>query len=835
MNKMIITRLMLVNYKRFLNGITKFVFTPDESTMLQLILGTNGSGKSSLLYELWPLPGLPDDFGVNGIKELCIDYNGREYQLISTFEGKPSHQFIMNGTDLNDGGKIEMFRALAEEHFGVTNELRSLALEKEVLSTMSPSRRRYWFVKLADTDFNYAIRVYNALKDAHRDAQGMIKRLNKRLVDETAKLVEKSVVDEMTAETKEIKLLINEIYDMRNAQARRVDEVLADVEELDSLLNQNCLEIDRFNVSSIEASGYSSREEVVERRDAVKLEIHGVQQISQHLFTDHSRIKKKYDLLIKAGTESITELEEKKSKALDTIAFEEMYISMKNVAITSDPQQLKDALVSMYQDLIDRLTALKPNDGYYSRSKVNEYEERVNDLIAQYSPLQARISRLNEDIEHRRDHVKQDSIVCPSCSHSWTLKASENDLKKADEMLLQLKEAANKINEEIKEKNAYIKEYGEYAVSYRSVAMTMKSAPILANYFNEITQNNRLALYPGSVSSDLYTALSDLEHHIEIDKNRKLIAHLTEQIDLKKNLDADTIENIEKDLRHIELTMNTQTQLLNSLQSELNMTETLIRQYDAINKLNTQLLNNTEMRSKHAKEYLYSRYQELLWQLIMALQTNLARKEDALAQINSQQQIVDEIIKQSTEAEMNERIAKAAHIALSPTNGAIAEGLQKSVGAFLMKMNRVINSIWSYPLELQPFSMADGNTEMDYKFPFIRNKEGKPYKDIVEGSESMIDIFNFAFRLCALRQLGLEHLPLFLDEFESAYDDTHREKAVYFVKKLLDEQAYGQIFMVSHYESNHGALSNLAQTCVLSKDNLMLPTNIVFNEHVLLS
>jgi hypothetical protein len=263
--------------------------------------------------------------------------------------------------------------------------------------------------------------------------------------------------------------------------------------------------------------------------------------------------------------------------------------------------------------------------------------------------------------------------------------------------------------------------------------------------------------------------------------------------------------------------------------------ENLIAAYDRNAKLNEQLLNNTQMQSKYAKDYIYSRYQELLWHLIMSLQTQLARKEDALNAATQQQLVVDELMRQLEEAHMNERISKAAHIALSPTNGAIAEGLHRFINVFVTRMNKIVGSVWSYPLELLPFTMEDGTAEMDYKFPFWKNRSGKPNKDVDEGSESMLAIFNFSFRTCALRQLGLGHLPLFLDEFEAAFDDTHRQSAIYFVKKLLDEQAYGQIYMVSHYESNHGALSNLAQTCVLSKENVLLPTNIVYNEHVLIS
>jgi hypothetical protein len=49
MKRMIIKRLELANYKRMsLAGIVRFVFTPDDQYALQTILGTNGSGKSSL-------------------------------------------------------------------------------------------------------------------------------------------------------------------------------------------------------------------------------------------------------------------------------------------------------------------------------------------------------------------------------------------------------------------------------------------------------------------------------------------------------------------------------------------------------------------------------------------------------------------------------------------------------------------------------------------------------------------------------------------------------------------------------------------------------------------
>ena len=836
MSKLFISRLLLVNYKRMsLAGFTRFEFTPDETYVLQQVLGTNGSGKSSLMHQLWFLPSNENDFGVNGRCEIEGYYEGRFYQLVSTFEGKPHYSFKVDGVEKNEGGKIGMCLSLCEEHLKVTPEIRALALGKERLTNMGPARRRYWLVKLADTDFTYALGVYNKLKEAHRDAQGSIKRLNQRLITEKAKLADPSVIDQLNTEVRDIKELINEIYGLRNAEAKKGSEVLEVLESNYHDLDRYGNEIDRLDTEVISTSGFDSESDMADRRDAVKMEIHVAQQLQQHLFTDHNRIKKKYDVLIKAGTESLVELQDRLERAQVAITYEESFIAMKNVAIDTDPAQMASTLKDIYNELYDRISSLPSNKDLFTREKQAISEKRHYELHVEAEKLRHRIAKLSVDLEHARDHIQKDSITCPKCEHSWTTRASEEDIRKAEGALIKLKDDFIEIAKKIEEEAKYLKEYSEYAESYRTVITMMRSTPILRNYFNEICQNNRLIQYPGSVAAELYTIQSDLEHHVEIAKQKKIVAATTEQIELKKNLDADTLESLEKDLDRLEEAMSIQTKKLGDLNAELKEIEYLIQKHDRIVTLHGNILNSYHVQQEHLQGYVYSRYQEALWEIIMMLQTQLARKEDALAQLTNQQNIVAEIEYQLNEAIMNERVSKMAHMALSPTSGAIAEGLHRFVNVFTARMNRVINSIWSYPLHLQPFVMEDGQADLDYKFPFTTNNDSKPKKDVVEGSESMIDIFDFSFRFCALRQLGLGHLPLFLDEFESAFDDVHREKAVYFIKKMLDEQAFGQIFMISHYESNHGALTGLAQTCVLSKDNLLLSSDIVTNEHVSMS
>ena len=99
-----ITKLILQDYNRMKsNNYSKIEYTPSDN--VQIILGTNGYGKSSLLYELSPLPAdLNKHYGDNGYKEIHISHNNMEYVCISD-KSKGKHSFKINdGEEMNGGG-----------------------------------------------------------------------------------------------------------------------------------------------------------------------------------------------------------------------------------------------------------------------------------------------------------------------------------------------------------------------------------------------------------------------------------------------------------------------------------------------------------------------------------------------------------------------------------------------------------------------------------------------------------------------------------------------------------------------------------------------------------
>ena len=162
-----IISLTLIGYRNFkLRQIHHFHYRPTLKT--QLILGTNGSGKSSILKELSPLPAHHSDFEKEGRKEIEISHNGKHYLLQSLFgqEGN-RYPFIIDGENLNPGFTVTVYKELVKEHFNYTPEVHSLLIGSIRFPTMSINDRRNWFMKISDTDYTYALKYYQKLKKVY--------------------------------------------------------------------------------------------------------------------------------------------------------------------------------------------------------------------------------------------------------------------------------------------------------------------------------------------------------------------------------------------------------------------------------------------------------------------------------------------------------------------------------------------------------------------------------------------------------------------------------------------------------------------------------------------
>jgi hypothetical protein len=169
---------------------------------------------------------------------------------------------------------------------------------------------------------------------------------------------------------------------------------------------------------------------------------------------------------------------------------------------------------------------------------------------------------------------------------------------------------------------------------------------------------------------------------------------------------------------------------------------------------------------------------------------------------------------------------------LSPKDGLLAERMTDDIGSLVMRLNRMIESVWGYKMYVKPCINRTGN--IDYKFPLVVDtpKGIRERSDVADGSSAQISIINQAFRFLVYKRLGLEGHPLYLDELGANFDEVHRKNLIDILGDVFEDPTYGQVFLISHYvETAMG--STLGEFIVTDARNITVPDT--YNEHVVVS
>jgi hypothetical protein len=132
-------------------------------------------------------------------------------------------------------------------------------------------------------------------------------------------------------------------------------------------------------------------------------------------------------------------------------------------------------------------------------------------------------------------------------------------------------------------------------------------------------------------------------------------------------------------------------------------------------------------------------------------------------------------------------------------------------------MNYIINSIWSYDLEIKACDLENG--DLDYKFPVISDSRGFT-EDVGLTSSSMKEVIDLAFKIVTMKYSGMEDYPLFLDEFGRTMDMSHRVRA-YSAIDNVSSGIFSQVFIVSHFSGVYNRFSD-SDTIVLDSKNISI-------------
>jgi energy-coupling factor transporter ATP-binding protein EcfA2/uncharacterized protein YajQ (UPF0234 family) len=825
---MLINSLELVGYKRIaLNGHTRFMIRPAER--IQLILGTNGSGKSSLVKELTPLPAEPKEYSKDGSKTITITHRGNTFVLKSWFSEGNKHSFLKNGQELNDGHTITVQRKLVMTEFGVNDDIHELLRNAIRFHTMGPTDRRKWFTMLSDVDYTYAIGLFMRLKEAATVTSGALKMAKNKLVAETSKIVTE---EEERKLSQEVETLIGEIERLQRQRAplpRPVSSFMTEQEEILSELYTISDNLLRHRTSFFGWKGYDSVEQITEDIDTTKQEIAATEALLNKAVEEHGKLKEKQDLLKKTGAQGVDALLRRLHLAQET---RNKLLSARVLGLEGfSASQAAAALESVYGVLFACFSEIPSNeDRRFSQTKNNENRQKVlerRDLILQ---KEKEIAHFAGKKQHMESHKQAGNIECPKCHHLWVVGYDPEVIQKYDAAIESRGEEITKLKAEIKALEEEMEAFQTYLNLYMDFNRCVKNWPALQPFWDHLLHHEMVIKTPRVALMQLDLLKQDLVQELAAERQEREIADIKELIKQAEQLGDANLNEVTESLVKVTGTVEELTGKLNRLNKHLQQTMAYRRQMSDVQSTGQRLEQMIGQAEDATKELVEMLRREAIQNAINALQLSLAHKNSALQEMKLQKGIIAELEKTIAQYALRDETLKLMVKEMSPTDGLIAEGLLGFIRRFVREMNHLIKKIWAYPLEIQPCGVAtDRGAELDYKFPLMVQDRANIRDDVKNGSSGMQEVVDLAFKVVAMKYLGLGEAPLLLDEFGASFDLEHRTAASSCIKNLMDTQHFSQLYMISHYESGYGSFTN-AQTCVLDARNITVPS--VYNQHV---
>lgn len=826
----------LVGFKRMqLNQVASFKMTMSE--LVQLILGTNGSGKSSLLAELTPLPADPSAYTKEGSKTIRIMHRGHHYVLKSWFSPSQKHSFEKDGEPLNgtEGGTVTVQKELVKQEFGITGDVHELLTGLLKFTQMSPIERRRWFTRLSDTNYDYALAVFQKLKDRLRDTSGFVKTAKRRLVAEQSKVISTAEEEKLTQEVQAISHELNLLQSQRAPVERASVSYAADFEhgahELERLAHR-ALQLRPSRPAFVRIDSF---EDILAAIDEHRRDIAVQQELINKAMAEHNKIEETIGVLRRTGAEGVASL---RTRRMQLLSEGVQVLDRRRLKLTLEeqvnPGMALQALESITMQLTEIFTVLPDNeDRRFSSQLLDVTQQNLRLSKDRRGQLTVQLLQLGGKRQHMQVHKNADQVQCPACAHRWHLGYSEGEEQSLAVKIDELEQQIKQLDEEIGDLELRIKEINDYAELYRSYIRITQGFTVLRPLWSHLADQGYVLRSPKMVPQVIEHFRGDLALEVIAHGLQLQIGEVDSLIRDAEHVGDASLTEQQLKLEEVAFRIEEHTARLNRAQerlSELNTYRLRVLELQELGSKIEQLLASLEKATKDRVEQLR---REILNNVIRHLQIQLGRKEETLATVTLQKGIIADLENSIAQMEIQEEAAKLLVQELSPTQGLIAEGLMGFIRTFVAQMNNIIRKVWTYPLVVRDCGqVGEDGAELDYKFPLMVDTPDNVSKDVSESSEGQREIVNLAFMVTAMQFLGLAESPLYLDEFGAHFDEAHRPAASAMIKTLMEQRPFTQLFMISHYEAQHGAHTN-AEICVIDASNITVPGE--YNRHVVIT
>ena len=438
-----ISKIKLRNFKKFNMSNIKYLEI-DINSDIVIILGTNGSGKSSLLHELVPTAVNKSNFNKYGLKELTIQDGNNTYILLSDFTSKKPYEFIVNNSNINDSYNFNNQKELIKEHLGIDDTLKTLLLCSYKFTSMTNSQRKELLNKLNPYNLTYLTGLIKRVSKHIRKLKNNISLLNERRGEISSKLISKDTleelhndIDKLTNKIKNLDIIATLIQkEIKHVEDEKVHEVskekinklLSEIESIQNLL------IKTFYYKEADVS-FTKRSKEETYDNITKLNI---------TITDLEKELKEIEKIINADKDAINKVKEELNKLKPIIKEKQLKFKDFTPIDTNFNNQL-NILKEKIEELYKIDLKIKEYNLTYIENKINNYK---NKITTSNINLENKLKELN-NLKEKSIKIYNIPDTCPknSCDLYLNYKTTLDNLSSK---IKTLEEEINKIQVNIK-------------------------------------------------------------------------------------------------------------------------------------------------------------------------------------------------------------------------------------------------------------------------------------------------------------------------------------------------------------------------------------------------
>lgn len=829
-----ITKFILKNYKRLmLSNIRYFEWVP--GTNIMLLLGSNGSGKSSVVEELTPCPAHHEQFEAGGVKEFHCVHNNHHYVLISEYSGRGTgkHKFYCDGMDeahnLNPGGTFAVQKELVFRILKMDRAIHEVLIGLTPFSAMQTSKRREWLTRLFPMDLSFAFGKFGQVKNYISDARGVINHKAKRMANENIDLPNDGEMASYRTQITELTNRLQELYRTRGNEPLSRSNVVSLQGRYKQIHDKTKRHLESHpNIAAF--YGVRGRSVIESRISVIEHTAQAAKHRLEELAVELEDVARQVVPVSDFGTpEQIEEMRveinrlAEQAKAFTAIVLEyngpfplithEVFPHSK--AMLGEMMGVWTTLIQEFPTNLD--DHFSHERGKQSRLTFAENKVRLHSLSDRHSAATQRLAQMRGCAE----------VVCPDCTHSFVPGQSPEDVRLTEKTCKELGSTIERLEAEQVELEAYINSYDDYLTYINRFRQIVRQYEVYKPVWDYCVERRVMFIEPRKHLTSAITWQSAQTAYIELTEASQRIAGIKERLDRYESIDSGSIDYMKRRQEGLERAITEtadQQHVLTQQARELRASAAEVDRYNAqTDLLQAELEDYMRIVNDQIVDLVKLGYDEE----IKHTSLKLSDLQATLHRYELRENTLKDIEREHKEAQEWYADMQLISKALSPTDGLIGRYLMGFMQKIVKLLNAIIEELWTYPMEVLP-SKVDKD-ELDYNFPLNVRNGAVIAPDIARGSSSQKDVVNFAFKLILMKFLGLEDYPLPLDEFGNTFDEQHRQNLIPFLNKLVELGEVSQIFYISHFSSTHGAF-NHAEVVVLDPTNITLPP--VYNRTV---